>query len=84
MYEDWRNGNSDIFMYNLSIQKEIQITTNKSDQEYPAIYGNRIVWRNYGKYDTDVYMCTVSLKEPRIPVANFSSNATSGCYPLSV
>jgi beta propeller repeat protein len=81
VYTDSRNGNYDIFMYNLSTQKEIQITTNKSNQEDPAIYGNRIVWRNHSKYGTDIYMCTISLKEPRLPVANLSTNNTSDFVP---
>jgi beta propeller repeat protein len=63
-------------MYNLSTQKKIQITTNRSDQDDPVIYGDRIVWRNHGKYGSDIYMCTISLKEPRIPVANLSANIT--------
>lgn len=81
VYTDSRNGNYDIFMYNLSTQKEIQITTNKSNQDDPAIYGNRIVWRNHSKYGTDIYMGTISLKEPRVPVANLSTNNTSDFVP---
>ncbi len=73
VWQDQRNGNPDIFMYNLSTQKETQITTSKSIQEYPVIYGNRILWSS----NIDIYMCTISLKEPRIPVANLSTNITS-------
>lgn len=54
---------SDIYMYDLSISteirittiteeeraqgKEVQITTNNGEQEFPAIYGDRIVWRDW-------------------------------------
>ncbi|WP_052730787.1 PKD domain-containing protein [Methanosarcina horonobensis] len=84
VWQDQRNGNPDIFMYNLSTQKEIQITTSRLIQDCPVIYGDRILWYDSRKYGSDIYMCTISLKEPRIPVANFSTNFTNGCAPLSV
>jgi beta propeller repeat protein len=39
-------GNWDIYMYNISTRKEIQITTNTSTQAAPCISGNRIVWED--------------------------------------
>jgi beta propeller repeat protein len=84
VWQDQRNRNLDIFMYNLSTQKEIQITTSRLLQDCPVIYGNKILWYNSGKYGSDIYMCTISLKGSRVPVANFSTNITSGCTPLSV
>lgn len=54
IYNDWivwqdkRNGNQDIYMYDLSTKKKkTQITTSESDKEYPAIYGDRIVLVDY-------------------------------------
>jgi beta propeller repeat protein len=62
---DW-----DIYMYNLSTFKETPITTNKSLQMRPAIYGDRIIWmdnRNGGSKDWlfpsgnwDIYMYNLS------------------------
>ncbi|AKJ39217.1 PKD domain-containing protein [Methanosarcina barkeri] len=79
VWEDWRNGNqndgpSNIYMYNISTQKETQITTSGSATS-PSIYGNRIIWldeRNgNSQNDTegghDVYMYDLSThKETRI------------------
>ena len=63
VYQDNRNGNWDIYMYDLSIQTESQITNNPFSQEYPAIDGSRIVWQDSrntnfdsGLVTWDIYM----------------------------
>ena len=43
VWTDWRNGNADIYIYDLSTKKEIH-TNKASDQYDPAIYGNKVVW----------------------------------------
>ena len=54
-------------MYDLSTSKETRITTNESDQIYPAIYGDRIVWQDDRNGHMDVYMYDISTsKETRI------------------
>lgn len=45
-YNDTRNGNYDIYIYNLSSGQERQITTNTEKQRGPAIYENIIVWED--------------------------------------
>ncbi len=64
------NSNSDIYMYDLSTSTETQITSNKSNQFRPEIYGDRIVWvdeRNsdksgefYMNSNSDIYMYDLS------------------------
>jgi beta propeller repeat protein len=64
-WTDWRNGNADIYIYDLSTKTEIH-TTNKSDQTNPAIYGNKVVWedfRNKAAYNSDIYMQDLSTKK---------------------
>ena len=70
VWYDNRNGNWDIYMYDLSTKKETQITTNVSDQSSPYIYGNRVVWvdeRNRNPEDisgnADIYMYDLSTKK---------------------
>jgi len=70
VWDDYRNGNWDIYMYDLSTKKETQITTNVSDQYSPYIYGNRLVWvdeRNRNPEDisgnSDIYMYDLSTKK---------------------
>ena len=50
VWQDERNGNWDIYMYNLSISTETRITTNESNQTEPAICGDRIVWQDATKW----------------------------------
>ena len=47
IWEDYRNGNYDIYGYNLTTQIEFQITTDPEDQKNPAIYSNIIIWEDY-------------------------------------
>jgi beta propeller repeat protein len=47
VWEDSRNGNDDIYMYNLSSGEEMQITANASAQLSPDIYGDVIVWEDH-------------------------------------
>lgn len=56
------SGNWDIYMYDLSTQKEIQITANESSQTHPEIYGNRIVWSDYRNNNYNIYMYNLSTK----------------------
>lgn len=63
VWSDNRNGNLDIYMYDLSTKKETQITTNLSNQYNPAIYEDKIVWkdtRRNGGYDVYMYDLSTS------------------------
>ncbi len=67
VWQDERNGNWDIYMYNLSTSTETCITTNESNQTKPAIYGDRIVWQDERNGNRDIYMYDLSTqKETRI------------------
>ncbi|UCE74360.1 MAG: hypothetical protein JSV56_01285, partial [Methanomassiliicoccales archaeon] len=58
-YSD-RNGDWDIYMYDLSSYIMMQITTNPQMQYYPAIYGDRIVWSDYRNGPANIYMYDLS------------------------
>jgi beta propeller repeat protein len=60
VWQDYRNGNFDIYMYDISMGTETQITTDISDQYSPAISGNRIVWGDYRNGHSDIYMFDIS------------------------
>jgi beta propeller repeat protein len=55
VWQDNRNGDWDIYMYDLSTQKETQITTNSSDSINPVIYGNNIVWQDNRNGNWQIY-----------------------------
>ncbi len=57
VWADNRNGNFDIYFYNITTSSESRITTNESDQIYPMIWGDYIIWLDFrfdlnGKLDT--------------------------------
>ncbi len=80
VWQDWRNGNYDIYMYDLSTKKETQITNNTWDQYSPSIYGDRIVWVDYRNGNGDIYMYNVSTsKETRI-TSNVSEQYSPKIY----
>jgi beta propeller repeat protein len=61
VWQDNRNGNWDIYIFDLSTKKEIH-TTNLSNQTFPAIYGNRVVWEDERNGGHDIYLQDLSTK----------------------
>jgi beta propeller repeat protein len=56
VWNDDRNGNWDIYMYDLTTSTETPITTNPGYQAFQVIYGNRIVWMDERSGKGDIYM----------------------------
>ena len=75
VWQDNRNGNWDIYMYDLSTHKEIQITTNKSSQYSPEVYKDRIVWVDERNGSPDIYLQNLtSKKQTRITTSGKAYN----------
>lgn len=55
VWQDSRNGNWDIYGYDLETEKEFRITTNEADQQSPAIYEDIVVWEDYRNGNGDIY-----------------------------
>jgi len=51
VWKDGRNGNFDIFAYNITAGTELQIATNPSNQYEPLISGDLIVWTDARNWD---------------------------------
>lgn len=79
VWQDSRNGNWDIYVFDLSTKKETH-TTNQSDQINPAIYGNRVVWRDSRNGNWDIYMQDLSTKEQTQITTNESNQYTPAIY----
>jgi len=54
VWEDYRNGNYDIYAYNIETGEEMQITNNAASQYDPKISGNLIVWEDLRNEQSDV------------------------------
>ena len=63
VWQDDRNGNFDIYMYDLSTRKETRITRNKSDSENPVIYENSIVWQDNRNGNWDIYAYDLATRQ---------------------
>ncbi|AKB47715.1 cell surface protein [Methanosarcina sp. Kolksee] len=73
VWQDNRNGNWDIYIFDLSTKKEIH-TTNTTDQITPSIYGNLVVWEDGRNGGHDIYMEDLSTKkQTRIPTSGAAS-----------
>ena len=55
VWEDSRNGNWDIYGYDLSTHTEFPICTDGDGQYNPAIYDNIVVWRDNRNGNVDIY-----------------------------
>jgi beta propeller repeat protein len=55
VYQDDRNGNFDIYLYNLSNGTETRLTTNTADQTRPRIHGDRVVYMDDRGTYTAIY-----------------------------
>lgn len=62
VFEDFRQGSWEVWLYDFSISSELQITDSPGGQFYPEIHGNLIVWQDArnnapGTYDAmdDIY-----------------------------
>ncbi|MBI5207760.1 MAG: S8 family serine peptidase [Candidatus Firestonebacteria bacterium] len=56
VWEDGLNDNSNIALYDLETDKNIQINTDNNYQKYPVIYNDKIVWISYVNDNFDVYL----------------------------
>ena len=57
VWADSRNGNFDVFMYNIVDGTETQLSRNLSDQNNPAIDGTKVVWTDHRRYqNSDIYL----------------------------
>ena len=55
VWADGRNGNSDIYAYNLATGEERPLCTNSANQLSPFISGNLIVWEDMRNPTTNRY-----------------------------
>jgi len=62
VWSDDRNGNRDIYAYQISTKTEFPITTAAGDQTLPKISGDYIVWQDSRNGNPDIYAYQISTK----------------------
>jgi len=65
VWQDNRNGNWDIYGYNILTEAEFQITDDTADQTTPAISGNTVIWEDMRNGQRDIYAAI--LDGPLVP-----------------
>ena len=81
VWSEYRNGNLDTYMYDLSTKKETKITTNESSPGSPAIYGDKIVWDNSFDFPTEIYMYDLSTSNESLISDGYYSSYPYLAYP---
>ncbi|MFZ3170413.1 MAG: S-layer homology domain-containing protein [Carboxydocellales bacterium] len=80
VWEDNRNGNWDIYMYDLTTETETRISTDSNIQRDSAIYGDKIVWEDNRNGNWDIYMYELSTKTETRITTNSSNDANPKIY----
>lgn len=60
VYMDERNGNLDIYLFNLSSGKEKPLVTESHHQSYPDIYEDKVVYADMRNGNSDIYLYNLS------------------------
>lgn len=60
VWNDARNGQVDIYMYDLSTKTETRITTGAADEYIPQISGDKIVWHEGAWGNLDIFVHDLS------------------------
>ncbi|MBI4003717.1 MAG: putative Ig domain-containing protein, partial [Candidatus Omnitrophica bacterium] len=65
VWQDLRNGNWDVYLYDLTTQTERRITSHAANQVNPAIDGDRLVWQDLRNGNWDVYLYDLTTQTER-------------------
>ena len=61
VWVDTRNGNNDIYLYDLDLDQQFPLCTNVDIQESPDISGDHTVWTDYRSGNGDIYLYDLSV-----------------------
>jgi beta propeller repeat protein len=56
VWQDYRSGNWDIYMYNYATQSGSAVSTQGANQERPRVNAGRVVWQDNRNGNYDIYM----------------------------
>lgn len=76
VWEDHRNGNGDIYMYDISLGQEIPICLKPQDQFSPVIYDEKVIWAEWRNGNPDIYMKDLQTKRKSPRTSSLSRGGT--------
>lgn len=79
VWQDARNGGSDIYLQNLATKVQTRITKGVV-AENPCVSGNRIVWQDKRNGNWDIYMYEISTKRTTRITLNTADQTEPGVY----
>ena len=79
VWQDNRNGDWDIYGYNLTTRREFQITDNPHDQTNPAISGNTVVWEDSRDGNLQIYAVVLEGPEVAQCTSKLSGDVNGDC-----
>jgi len=80
VWEDYRNAQSDIYMYDIFTGTETRLTTNTGYQYNPAIYGDVVVYEDYRNGNYDIYMYNIATRTETRVTTDTSSQYDADVY----
>ncbi|MFH1371464.1 MAG: hypothetical protein ABII09_09305 [Planctomycetota bacterium] len=79
VWGDNRNGNNDIYGYNLLTQNEFIVTDNSASQTFPAINGNTVVWQDSRNGHYDIYATVIYGQQVPICMSPLQGDLNNDC-----
>ena len=79
VWQDNRNGDWDIFGYNLTTRREFQITNESHDQTNPAISGNMVVWEDNREGNLQIFAIVLDGPEAARCTSKLTGDVNGDC-----
>ncbi|PIZ98368.1 MAG: hypothetical protein COX77_04745 [Candidatus Komeilibacteria bacterium CG_4_10_14_0_2_um_filter_37_10] len=88
VYQSYRGGNYDIYLYNLQTRSEVQITNSPADDEVPQLDGQVVTWKRKtvdGSYDIYYQNITSGTEKlySQLTFKTLSANRVEISWPLT-
>ena len=79
VWTDYRNGNGDIYLYDIQSGQERQLTSERAEEVFPDISDGRIVWMGNNDGYWNIYSATVGGRaQPTVAPTGFPTVAPTG------
>jgi beta propeller repeat protein len=80
VWQDFRDGNSEIYLYDRTNGQVRRITNNPKSQCSPIIYGDKIVWQDNRSSNWDIYLYDLTLNQEFQVTSNIKDQTSPAIY----